>query len=114
MMSAILIISEIGVDMTQFETDKQLCRLAGLSPANNESAGKKKLPVLIKQDSILSQYQYNVHLHLLKTKTAILVKSIQESKKEEDTKSNYCDCKNDASQYSSHDSYWRNIQSIRL
>ena len=42
MMSAILIISEIGVDMTQFETDKQLCCWAGLSPANNESAGKKK------------------------------------------------------------------------
>lgn len=41
-MSAILIISEIGVDMTQFESDKQLCCWAGLSPANNESAGKKK------------------------------------------------------------------------
>lgn len=42
LMSAILIISEIGVDMTQFETDKQLCCWAGVSPANNESAGKKK------------------------------------------------------------------------
>ena len=42
LMSAILIISEIGVDMTQFETDKQLCCWAGVSPANNESAGKKR------------------------------------------------------------------------
>lgn len=41
LMSAILIISEIVV-MTQFGTDKQLCCWAGLSPANNESAGKKK------------------------------------------------------------------------
>ena len=41
-MSAILIISEIGVDMTQFETDKQLCCCAGVTPANNESAGKKR------------------------------------------------------------------------
>lgn len=41
-LSAIIIISEIGVDMTQFETDKQLSCWSGLSPANNESANKKK------------------------------------------------------------------------
>lgn len=41
-LSAILIISEIGVDMTQFESDKQLMSWAGLAPANNESANKKK------------------------------------------------------------------------
>lgn len=40
--SAIIIISEIGLDMTQFESDKQLCSWAGLAPANNESANKKK------------------------------------------------------------------------
>lgn len=40
LMSAILIISEIGVDMTQFETDKQLWCWCGTSPANNESEGK--------------------------------------------------------------------------
>ncbi|MFR6591618.1 transposase [Catenibacterium sp.] len=39
---AILIISEIGVDMKQFESDKQLACWAGLAPANNESANKKK------------------------------------------------------------------------
>lgn len=42
MMSAILIVSEIGVDMTQFESAEQLCNWAGLSPANNESAKKQK------------------------------------------------------------------------
>ena len=41
-LSAILIISEIGIDMSQFESDKQLVSWAELSPANNESAGKKK------------------------------------------------------------------------
>jgi len=39
---AIIIISEIGTDMTQFESSKRLCRWAGLTPGNNESAGKKK------------------------------------------------------------------------
>ena len=39
---ATIIISEIGTDMTQFESSKRLCRWAGLTPGNNESAGKKK------------------------------------------------------------------------
>ena len=40
--SAITIISEIGTDVTQFESSKRLCCWAGLTPGNNESAGKKK------------------------------------------------------------------------
>jgi transposase len=40
--SAITIISEIGVDMTQFSSSKRLCCWGGLTPGNNESAGKKK------------------------------------------------------------------------
>ena len=40
--SAIIIISEIGTDMTQFSNSKRLCCWAGLTPGNNESAGKKK------------------------------------------------------------------------
>ena len=40
--SAITIISEIGTDMSQFSSSKRLCRWAGLTPGNNESAGKKK------------------------------------------------------------------------
>lgn len=40
--SAIAIISEIGVDMSVFPTSKHLCSWAGLTPQNNESAGKKK------------------------------------------------------------------------
>ncbi len=40
--SAITIISEIGTDMSQFASSKRLCCWAGLTPGNNESAGKKK------------------------------------------------------------------------
>lgn len=40
--TAITIISEIGVDMSQFGSSKRLCCWAGLTPGNNESAGKKK------------------------------------------------------------------------
>jgi transposase len=40
--SAVTIISEIGTDMTQFSSSKRLCCWAGLTPGNNESAGKKK------------------------------------------------------------------------
>jgi len=40
--TAIAIISEIGVDMSAFHSSKHLCSWAGLTPQNNESAGKKK------------------------------------------------------------------------
>jgi len=40
--SAITIISEIGTDISQFSNSKRLCCWAGLTPSNNESAGKKK------------------------------------------------------------------------
>ena len=40
-LSALRIISEIGADMTVFNTTGKLCSWGGLVPANNESAGKK-------------------------------------------------------------------------
>jgi len=40
--SAITVLSEIGTDMSQFKTSKRLCSWAGLTPGNNQSAGKKK------------------------------------------------------------------------
>lgn len=40
--AAIGILSEIGADMSVFPTSKHLCSWAGLTPQNNESAGKKK------------------------------------------------------------------------
>jgi len=41
-LSAALIISEIGSDMSVFASSKHLTSWAGLTPTNNESAGKKK------------------------------------------------------------------------
>jgi transposase len=41
-LSAALILAEIGLDMDVFETSKHLTSWAGLTPTNNESAGKKK------------------------------------------------------------------------
>jgi len=44
---AIGIISEIGIDMSVFENEHHLASWAGLSPGNNESAGKKKVLELL-------------------------------------------------------------------
>lgn len=40
--AAASIIAEIGIDMSRFKTAEHICSWAGLSPGNNESAGKKK------------------------------------------------------------------------
>jgi len=40
--AAAAIIAEIGIDMSKFKTAEHICSWAGLSPGNNESAGKKK------------------------------------------------------------------------
>lgn len=40
--SAIITISEISVEMNHFSSSRRLCSWAGLTPTNNESAGKKK------------------------------------------------------------------------
>lgn len=39
---AAVIIAELGVDMSVFESVSQLCSWAGICPGNNESAGKRK------------------------------------------------------------------------
>jgi transposase len=36
------LVAEIGLDMGVFPTEKHLASWAGMSPGNNESAGKKK------------------------------------------------------------------------
>ena len=52
-LSAMTIIAEIGTDMSVFETSKQLSCWAGLAPANNESANKKKSVRISKAGSYL-------------------------------------------------------------
>lgn len=41
-LSSTIVLAETGVDMNIFDVAKHLCSWCGLSPANNESAGKKK------------------------------------------------------------------------
>lgn len=41
-LAAASIIAEIGIDMTQWKTSEKFCAWAGMSPGNNESAGKRK------------------------------------------------------------------------
>jgi len=40
--SAVAVIGEIGADMSVFQTSRHLCSWAGLTPQNDNSAGKKK------------------------------------------------------------------------
>jgi transposase len=42
--TAEIVIAEIGVDMNRFATAGHLCSWAGVSPGNNESAGKHRAP----------------------------------------------------------------------
>lgn len=53
--TAAIIIAEIGVDMDEFPTDKHLASWAGLSPGNNESAGKSKSTRIRKGNSYLKK-----------------------------------------------------------
>ena len=42
-LSSTIVLAETGVDMNIFDDAKHLCSWCGLAPANNESAGKKKV-----------------------------------------------------------------------
>jgi transposase len=41
-LTAIAVLSEIGIDMSRFPTPQQLCKWATICPGNRESAGKRK------------------------------------------------------------------------
>ncbi len=64
--SAILIISEIGVDMSIWESSKQLCSWAGLVPASNESANKKKSTRITKAGQYLKPLLVQCALNAVK------------------------------------------------
>ena len=80
-LSAILIISEIGIDMSQFGSDKQLVSWAGLSPANNESAGKKKSVRISKAGQYLKPLLVQCALSAIKDKTSYFGRKYSNIKK---------------------------------
>ena len=51
--AAAAIIAEIGTDMDAFQDSQHICSWAGLSPGNNESAGKRKSAHINKGNSYL-------------------------------------------------------------
>lgn len=67
-LSAVLIISEIGVDMSVFDDEKHLASWAGLIPANNESANKKKSTRCSKAGQYLKPLLIQCALAALKSK----------------------------------------------
>jgi transposase len=52
-LTAITVISELGIDLRMFPTAAHLCSWAGMCPGNNESAGKKKSTRLSKGNTHL-------------------------------------------------------------
>ena len=66
--SATIILAEIGVDMDIFDDAKHLCSWCGLSPSNNESAGKKKSTRIAKAGAYLKPMMVQCALAAIKSK----------------------------------------------
>ena len=67
-LSATIILAEIGVNMDIFENAKHLCSWCGLSPANNESANKKKSVRIAKAGAYLKPLMVQCALAAIKSK----------------------------------------------
>lgn len=67
-LSSSLILAEIGTDMNVFESSKHLVSWAGLAPANNESAGKKKSVRISKAGQYLKPLLIQCALSAIKSK----------------------------------------------
>lgn len=67
-LSATIILAEIGVDMNIFDDAKHLSSWCGLSPANNESAGKKKSVRIAKAGTYLKPLMVQCALAAIKSK----------------------------------------------
>jgi hypothetical protein len=67
-LSAALILSEIGFDMSVFESAKHLASWAGLAPTNNQSAGKKKSVRISKAGQFLKPLLVQCALAAIKDK----------------------------------------------
>ena len=94
--AAIGIISEIGVDMSVFPTSKHLCSWAGLTPQNNESAGKKKTTRISRAGAYIKPLLVQCALCAIRAKQFPEVRNRYLALKETQgpQESDYCYCKN--------------------
>ena len=67
-LSSTIVLAETGVDMNIFDDAKHLCSWYGLSPANNESAGKKKSVRIAKAGDYLKPMMVQCALAAIKSK----------------------------------------------
>ena len=74
-LTAIRILAEIGADMSVFETSKQLCSWAGLTPQNQESAGKKKTTRISRAGAYLKPLLVQIALAVSKSNKHVELKS---------------------------------------
>ena len=68
-LSAISVIGEIGVDMSVFPDSKHLCSWAGLTPINDQSAGKKKTTRISRAGVYIKPLLVQCALAAIKSKT---------------------------------------------
>jgi len=74
-LTAVRILAEIGADMSVFETSKQLCSWAGLTPQNQESAGKKKTTRIARAGAYLKPLLVQIALAVSSSDKHIELKS---------------------------------------
>ena len=74
-LSSLFILSEIGADMSIFESDRHLCSWTGLTPANNESANKKKSTWCSKAGQYLKPLLIQCALAAVKARKNLILQS---------------------------------------
>ena len=74
-LSSTIVLAETGVDMDIFDDAKHLCSWCGLSPANNESAGKKKSVRIAKAGDYLKPMMVQCALAAIKSKSSLILQS---------------------------------------
>lgn len=67
-LSSTIVLAKTGVDMSIFDDAQHLCSWCGLSPANNESAGKKKSVRIAKAGNYLKPLMVQCALAAIKNK----------------------------------------------
>lgn len=100
-LSSAIVLAETGINMDIFDDAKHLCSWCGLSPANNESAGKKKSVRIAKAGACLKPMMVQMcPCCIQKQKTAIFCNQVwPDQKAPRAQESNHCHRKDDDGLY---------------